>query len=142
MTVSDPAARREALDMFRWLGIEALPELTRMLADPSEHLAQLALEGWQNVLPEITDHTGYVRAVAEAVTTIRDLAARHAFMMQVSLLPDDVAADYYVGMLDAQDKEVVELALEYLSFMAQEPIENKADAARWIARLRPAATTK
>lgn len=137
MTVPDPAIRREALDMFRWLGAEALPELTRMLSDPSEQLAQLALEAWQASLGEITDHAGNIRAVADAIATIQDTSARHALMMQISLLPDEIAARYYAGMLDAQDKEIVELAREYLTFMAQEPIENKADVARWIARLQP-----
>lgn len=142
MTVADPIARREALDMFRWMGAEALPELTRMLADPSEPLAQLALEGWQNVLGEITDHAGNVRAAVEAITTIQDEAARHALMLQISLLPDDVAAAYYIGMLDAKNNEVVELAREYLTFMAQEPIETKADAQRWVASQQSLNTTK
>lgn len=142
MTVPDPAIRREALDMFRWLGPEALPELTRMLADPSEQLAQLALEAWQTSLGEITDHAGNVRAVADAIATIQDTSARHALMMQISLLPDEIAAKYYAGMLDAQDKEIVELAREYLTFMAQEPIETQADVTRWIARLQPAAVSK
>jgi hypothetical protein len=143
MTAADVGARREALDMFRWLGAEALPELTRMLTDPDGELAQLALDGWKDSLGEVTDHAGNVRPVVEAVTALQDPAARHTLMIQISLLPDVVAAEYYSGMLNAGDKVVVELAREYLTFIAQTPIETKADAAHLLANLqREAAANK
>jgi hypothetical protein len=129
-------ARRAAVDLFRWIGPKALPELTRMLADPEEDLAELALEGWQMALGEITDHSATMQQAANAVVELQDEYARHEFMMEISLLPDEIAAGYYTCMLDVQDRRVVELALEYMTFMAQEPIENKDDAARWMARLK------
>jgi len=139
MTAPDTGARRTALDMFRWLGSKAMTEMTRMLSDPDDEIAQLALEGWLMALDEITDHAAYIQTAAKAVATLTDQAARQSLMMKISLLPDAVAAAYYVAMLDVQDREVVELALEYLTFMAQTPIENKADAARWVASLQAAA---
>ena len=55
MASSDPVARSHAVDALGWFGAEALPELTTLMGDPDDDVAQSAVNAWESGIFEIDD---------------------------------------------------------------------------------------
>lgn len=51
-TSSNPAVRKEAINAYSWRGGESLPELTPMMADQDDEVAQEAIDAVQSALEE------------------------------------------------------------------------------------------
>lgn len=133
MSATDPDVRRQALDQFCWIGSAAFPEVTAMIRDPSPDVSQRALDGWADLLRDVTNHTETVAIVTSVISALSNPDDRQKVMMTVSLFPDLVAAQYYADMLGSKDESVVALAREYLLAITKEPVLTQADAFRWIA---------
>jgi hypothetical protein len=136
MTAPNPLARRAALDLFRWVGAKALPEISRMLADPKSDIAQAAYESWETVFDEISNHKENITSTVQAILRVNDEDVRNGMLLKITSLPEETAADYLRALLDVPNREVADLALEYVSFMAQETMQNKSEAIKWIAGLK------
>lgn len=133
MSAEDPEVRRKALDQFCWIGSVAFPEVTAMVRDSDPDVSQRALDGWTDLLRDVTNHTETVAIVTSVIASLSNPDDRQKVTMTVSLFPDLVAAQYYADMLGSKDENVVSLAREYLLAIAKEPVLTQTDALRWIA---------
>lgn len=52
---SNPAVRQRAVEAYSWMGNDALPEMTPMMADADPEVAEMAIDKVENALNEITD---------------------------------------------------------------------------------------
>lgn len=55
MSSSDPEVRSHVVDALGWFGAEALPELTTLMGDSDEDVAQRAINAWESGMSEIDD---------------------------------------------------------------------------------------
>lgn len=136
MTAPNPLARRAAINLFRWVGEKALPEISRMLADPKAEIAQAAYDAWEVSFDEISNHNENIVSTVQAIVRVNDEDVRNAMLLKITSLSEKTAAAYLRALLDEPNREVADLALEYVSFMAQETMQDKSEAIKWIAGLK------
>ena len=97
MASSDPAARSHAVDALGWFGMEALPELTTLMGDPDEDVAQSAINAWESGILEIDDPAVRLKISNMALNALFSKDALQSIGAQFS-----VAATEYI---DAEEDE-------------------------------------
>lgn len=68
----NPDVRRDAVDALAWFGADALPELTVLMSDPDEEVAEAALGGWEQGLAQIDESSNRVRLAFLAMSALSD----------------------------------------------------------------------
>lgn len=68
----NPAVRQNAVEALSWFGEKALPELTPLMVDKDEDVAQAAMNAWESALSEIESAQQRVNTARIAMTTIAD----------------------------------------------------------------------
>lgn len=69
---TNPEVRRDAVDALAWFGEDALPELTVLMSDPDEEVAEAAVDGWEHGLAEIEEANDRMRISYLALTALSD----------------------------------------------------------------------
>lgn len=69
---ANPEVRRDAVDALAWFGEEALPDLTVMISDPDEEVAEAALDGWEQGLSQIEESSDRLRISFLTMSALND----------------------------------------------------------------------
>lgn len=67
----NPEVRENAVEALGWFGVEALPELTPLMGDKNEDVAESAVNCWQSALSEIESDDTRAK-IAETVMPVLD----------------------------------------------------------------------
>lgn len=70
LSSSNAEVRLNAVEALGWFGVEALPELTGLMADPDEDVANAAENQWEQALGEIDDASRRFSIAAAAMSTL------------------------------------------------------------------------
>ena len=95
---SDPAARMHAVDSLGWFGAEALPELTTLMGDPDEDVAQSAINAWESSIFEIDDSADRFKITNMALNALYSRDALQFIGSQFS-----IAATEYVDAAEGEN---------------------------------------
>ncbi len=97
---ANPDVRRDAVDALAWFGEKALADLTPLMSDRDEDVAQAAIDGWEQGLSEIEEPSDRLNISYLALSALQDENALEAISSQFSY----AATDY----IDGTDDEKVE----------------------------------
>ena len=102
MSSKNSEVRSHVVDALCWFGADALPELTVLMGDKDEDVAQSAINAWETALSEIDDPEMRINIAGLALKAVYDRDARTYIGSQFS----NAATEF----IDAQEDE--ESALE------------------------------
>ena len=74
MNSSNPEARSHAVDALGWFGLKALPELTMLMGDSNEDVAQNAVNAWESGFSEIDNVQTRLKVSAMALNALSSIA--------------------------------------------------------------------
>lgn len=138
----DPEVRSEAAFAFHWVGLQALPDLTKMLGDPDPDVEDDVRTFWKDGVAGIeneADKADMLEAASEVFGDTISLDFLDDLVMELSMLEDDVALPRLVETLKRlEDKEQVELVTEAIEAitMPDEPAVGKAEVLRKAAQFQ------
>ena len=89
MSSSDPEVRSHVVDALGWFGFEALPELTTMLGDSDEGVAQSAINAWESGFSEIEDPAARLKVSKMALNALSSKDALQSIGAQFSIAATD-----------------------------------------------------
>ena len=69
---TDPELRQNAVEALGWYGEDALPELTVLMSDKDEDVAQAAMNQWELAVSEIDDSARQFAVTMAAFSTLKD----------------------------------------------------------------------
>ena len=85
MLSKNPEVRSHAVDALGWFGPEALPELTMLMGDADEDVAQNAINAWESGVSEIDDATARLKVAGMAMKAIFSKDALQSIGAQFSI---------------------------------------------------------
>lgn len=126
---ANPAVRLQAVDALSWFGEKALADLTPLMADKNEDVAQAAANAWEMALVDVEDNAFKFMASQMAMKAIRDsqtLVSIGAQFVATATEMIDSATD------EKAAKAVREQAVQTLSEIIRDadPKSLRADAAK------------
>ncbi|MBQ6914194.1 MAG: hypothetical protein IJQ65_00615 [Kiritimatiellae bacterium] len=149
---SNPSVRMRAVDAFSWVGKDALTEMTPMMADANEGVAEQAIEGVQQALLDVDDAndrfqlaTAYMSTFSaneDALSMLNGISSGAALELvdPASDSPSDVAAaqknrEFFVetvnALLEGGEGKCVEQARILYEDVTGSRWIDAAEASRW-----------
>lgn len=125
---NEPGVRELAVEALEWFGEKALPELTTMMGDKDEDVAQTAMSAWQTGLSEITDSSERALTAQLALKTISDPVALEMigaeFANAATEMIDDAEDDRQAGECRTQVVQAI------VDMMGDESSQSRTAAAK------------
>lgn len=109
MSSSNPEARSHAVDALGWFGLKALPELTMLMGDSNEDVAQNAVNAWESGFSEIDNVQTRLKVSAMALNALSSKDALESIGAQFS-----IAATEYIDEADEGTEESLDRRVEVL----------------------------
>ena len=109
MSSSNPEARSHAVDALGWFGLKALPELTMLMGDSNEDVAQNAVNAWESGFSEIDDVQTRLKVSAMALNALSSKDALESIGAQFS-----IAATEYIDEADEGTEESLDRRVDVL----------------------------
>lgn len=109
MRSSNPEARSHAVDALGWFGLKALPELTMLMGDSNEDVAQNAVNAWESGFSEIDNVQTRLKVSAMALNALSSKDALESIGAQFS-----IAATEYIDEVDEGTKESLDRRVDIL----------------------------
>ena len=109
MSSSNPEARSHAVDALGWFGLKALPELTMLMGDSNEDVAQNAVHAWESGFSEIDDVQTRLKVSAMALNALSSKDALESIGAQFS-----IAATEYIDEADEGTEESLDRRVDVL----------------------------
>lgn len=128
----DADVRSAVVGVLGWIGVKAIPELSVMLGDEDEEVAQEALDQWMTAIDEIEDPVQKGALLAAAMTAIKDQDALEFCVMGFNTLPEAIAIRNLVGVIQSSNAIASEIAREGFEFVAGEAYTTPEAAEKWI----------
>ena len=122
MDSEDPSIRAELVDIFRWVGKKAMPELAELMKDKDATVASAALDAWEFALQEIN----YDFAKVAAITNIASVSENPVVIDAVLMHIIDVESRYSLPALEGlvvgfRGKACGQCAKRMFEYIAGEP---------------------
>jgi hypothetical protein len=115
-----------------WIGVAALPELTRLLNDPDESIAQDALTQWEMGFEEIEDPVQRAAMLNLAMQVLQNQDDLEMLVLSYNDLPDDIAARQLTALILNAPPIASEVARDHFLFVTGEDFVSAANTERWI----------
>lgn len=109
MRSSNPEARSHAVDALGWFGLKALPELTMLMGDSNEDVAQNAVNAWESGFSEIDNVQTRLKVSAMALNALSSKDALESIGARFS-----IAATEYIDEVDEGTKESLDRRVDIL----------------------------
>ena len=129
-----PVVREAAVEALGWYGAEALPELTTLMADPDEDVAQTAISQWELALNEIEESETRAEIAAAVMKTLANKEALETIVCEITNQDDDfVILEVLVGIIEGCDNKAgVEVACEEYERLTGEEWTSIEAANKWL----------
>ena len=130
---ANPEVREAAIEALGWFGAEALPELTPLMADPNDDVAEAAISQWELALGEI-DAAETRAAIAEAVMqTLTRKDALESIVCEITNQDDDLAIlESLVAIIEGENAVGAEVARDAYETLTGEAWTDIDAANRWL----------
>ncbi len=128
----DAEVRSEVVGVLGWIGVKALPELSKMLGDRDPAVAQDAFEQWKTGVDEIQDDAAKGQVLVAGMLAMKDQTELESSVMEFNDLPDPVAVRSLVTIIQSQNVAASEVAREHYEFVTGEPFTNVEASESWI----------
>ena len=134
MNNPDPEIRSEAVGVFAWAGVKGLADLSIMLADPNEDVAQEAADAWENAIDEISDDAAKAQVLAAGIKTMTNEENAESAIMLYDTMDGYIAVPALVSIIQNGTPVASKVAREHYEFFTDESYTSPEAAAQWVAR--------
>jgi HEAT repeat protein len=121
MASPEEAVRSSVVTVLGWIGLKALPELTQMLGDASEVIAEDALTQWKMAFGEIQDDAAKAELLVAALQTMQDAEEQEMLVMNFSQMQEGLAIRSLSQIIQGDNETAAEAARSHYEFMVGEP---------------------
>lgn len=126
--------RRDVIAVFGWVGVKALPDLSRMLADPDPDVARDAFEHWKRAVSEVADDASKAELLTAGMSVLASQSDLEACVMEFDSLPDALAVRGLVTLIQSENRVASEVAREHFEFVTGEPYVSPTASEAWIKK--------
>lgn len=135
MNNKDPEVRQEVADIFGWIGLKALTELSQMLKDKDEDVASTALQHWESTVDDISDDTLKAQILVAGVNVLQNQDDIESVIMMFDSMDDQIGVRAIVKIIETGAPVASEPAREHYEFMTDEPYTNPQAAEAYLKKL-------
>jgi len=130
----NPVVREAAVEALGWFGTQALPELTPLMADQDEDIAQLAASQWELALGDIEETETRAEIATAVMKTLANKEALESIVCEITNQDDDfVILEALVGIIEGCDNRAgVEVAREEYERLTGEEWTGIDAANKWL----------
>jgi hypothetical protein len=132
MASPEENVRSSVVTVLGWIGVKALPELTAMLADGEESVADDALIQWRMAFDEIEDETAKAELLVAAIGTLPKEEDMEALALSFSQLQDGLAIRSLSQIIQSGNEAAAAVARAQYEFQVGDPYTT-AEAALAVA---------
>ncbi len=133
MADPDPEIRSEAVGVFAWAGVKGLPELSKMLSDSDEDVAQEASDAWEDSLDDISDDAIKAQLLAAGIKTMTNEENADSAIMNFDSMEPNIAVPAIVEIILTGTPVAKEVALGHYEFYTSEDYTTPEAAQKWVA---------
>lgn len=109
----NPEVRENAVEALGWFGVEALPELTPLMADKNEDVAEAAMNNWQSALSEIEDVDTKAKIAETVMPSLFNTDALEMIVTEITGQDDDLKImQSLVNLMECGNGKVVSVVKE------------------------------
>ena len=132
LTSEDTDVRGDVVSVLGWIGLKALPELSKMITDPDSEVAGSAIEQWKNAVREMPEEDAKAEVLMAGLSVIEDQEERESCLMEFNELADQLAVRSMVKLIQSGNPAVVPLAREHYESVTGEKYSSPEAAEKWI----------
>ena len=130
---ANPAVREAAIEALGWFGPEALPELTPLMADADEDVAQTATTQWELALGEIDDSATRATIAEATMRAIKNKETLQSIVCEITNQDDDFTIlESLVSLIEDSNAACAEVAREEYETLTGEEWTNIDAANAWL----------
>lgn len=130
---ADPEVRENAVEALGWFGAEALPELTPILADKNDDVADAAASHWQLALSEIEEDSVRVKIAESAMPLIYNRTALEMIVSEITGQSDNLKiVQSLVNLMDCDNPLAADVAKEEYESLTGEAWTGIDTAEAWL----------
>jgi len=130
---TNPVVREAAVEALGWFGEQALPELTPLLADADEDVAEAAMSQWQLALGEIEEDSTRAEIAEAVMKTLVNKDALELIVCEITGQDDDFTIlESLVSIIEDNNAVGAEVAREAYEELTGEEWTNIEAANRWL----------
>jgi HEAT repeat protein len=116
MASPEAAVRSQVVTVLGWIGVKALPELTEMLADGEDYVADDALTQWKMAFDEIEGEAAKAELLVAAIGSLKKVEDMEALVMSFGQLPEGMAIRSLVQVIQSGNELAAGVAREQYEF--------------------------
>ena len=124
----------EAAELFGWIGLKALTELSLMLKDKNPEVASTALHNWELTIDEITDDSLKAEIAIEGIKVLKNQDDVEGMLLLFDAMEESVGVRSIVNIIQNGTPVASELAREHYEFMTEEPYTTPEAAEAWLKK--------
>ena len=133
MRSKDPEVRAQVVAALGWIGIKALPELSKMMADESDAVAADAFQQWKESIGDVADEALKSQILVAGMQSLTGQDQLESCVMEFNDLPDDLAVRGLVTIIQSSNPVASEVARDHYGFVTGGDYTTPADAEKWIS---------
>ena len=132
MKSADPEVRDDIAFSLGWMGVRALPELSRMLSDENKEVRDTAFSSWSDALDDLKEEDLKVEMIVLGISVINDKDNIDAAVMQLETVSDNNAVNAMIRIIQDGVPVASEAAREHYSFVTGEDYTTPQAARQWL----------
>ncbi|MFO7938031.1 MAG: HEAT repeat domain-containing protein [Kiritimatiellia bacterium] len=132
MKSKDPKIRLAAAENLGWIGIEALPELSLMISDANQEVAESAFNYWLQAVDNLEDDKQKAGLLVEGLKNVDDELSVEEGVMLINSMPEDVGVRALVSIIEEGNSVASVVAREHYYFCTDQEYISRANAENWL----------
>lgn len=130
---SNPEVRENAVEALGWFGAEALPELTPLMADKNDDVAEAAMNSWQLALSEIESDDTKAKIAEAAMPSLYNTDALKMIVTEITGQDDELKImQSLVNLMQCGNEKVVAVVKEEYESMTGDAWTGFDAAEAWL----------
>ena len=130
---TNPAVREAAIEALGWFGPQALPDLTPLMADPDDDVANTAISQWELAMSDIEDDDLRLSIAEATMKTLDSVEALTSIVSEITSRDDDLEIlESLVSIIESGNEAGARVAREEYEQLTGEEWTDIDAANRWL----------
>ncbi len=130
---TNPAVREAAIEALGWFGPQALPDLTPLMADPDDDVANTAISQWELAMSDIEDNDLRLSIAEATMKTLDSVEALTSIVSEITSRDDDLEIlESLVSIIESGNEAGARVAREEYEQLTGEEWTDIDAANRWL----------
>lgn len=134
MNSANAEVRQDVADNLGWIGLEALAELSQMLSDPDQDVAQSVFTHWAQALDSIKAEGLKVQLLIAGLQVVDDESSLESGVMMFDSMAEEVSVPALVEVIEGGNSVASEVAREHYEFTTGTEYTTPEAARVWVRK--------